>query len=137
MKRREKLLELVKKEAKFLRTMLTSTEKAKLSFEYLDSSNTTECIYGQATGNCNNQRSLELILDGCERIYKTDGKTELKDLPLNGKPTWVETGTQLDTPSRITQYYSPIEVFIAEDDDENNKNLLNYIKGTKKTLQIK
>lgn len=139
-KRRQQLLELVKKEAKFLRTMLTSTEKDRLNFNRFYACNTEQCIYGLATGNCNSERAMELILDGCERVYSRDNDRELQYQLINGKPYYISGQKNEDnsfiTP-RIAKFYSPIEVFIAEENESNNKNLLNYIKGEKKTLVLK
>ncbi len=130
-KRREILLDLVKKEAKFLRNKLTSVEKNRLDFQELNWNSRTGCIYGQATGTCDSQRAMELIVDGCERVFEADWDKKLKLQKLNGKPVL------LKPEDRTEKYFSPVEVFISEDDAINNKNLLNYIKGTKKTLQIK
>lgn len=135
-KRRQKLLELVKEEAKFLRKKLTKEEKEKLDFETFCPRLVSKCVYGQATGSCNSQRALELIMEGCQRVYKNDEEHDLQDLPLNGKPYIPTKEAWWGEVIRIANYYSPIEVYIAEDDETNNYNLLEYIKGTKKTLKI-
>lgn len=131
------MIDLAKREAKSLRTLLMPSEKAKLNFDNLNAFSQHNCIYGLATGNCNSLRAQELIQASCQRVYsvKQVMESSLKEAKLNGKPIIILD--KQDKERRDCQWMSSLELLIMEEDYENNKNLLNYIKGVKKTLQIK
>lgn len=141
--RNQVLQELVKREAKNLRKFAISKELQKLEIDELNSTDGTQCIYGQMTGDCFSARASELIEQCCERVYSSNktirGEIDnnVANSPLNGKP------------KDRSSYFSPIEVFIANNsikdtddwhdekfilgytaaDNENNKRLVKYLKG--------
>ncbi len=121
----KELIELVIAEAKYLRENATK-EKDNLVFKHLNPLATDSCIYGQMTGDCFSDRAVELIVNACERVYKPIHKPHIIDGKLNGKP-YAE--------SRF-DFWSPIEVFIFKSNNrkENNKRLIDYIKGETEAL---
>jgi len=131
---------LVLAEAKKLKTNAKSYELAELNFAYLDSQQKDRCIYGQMTGNCFNDRAIELITKSCKRVF-TDKSADddFKDKrmgavkgELNGKPK--------ESYSARMGYWSPIEVFIDMPRNKNNGNnerLVAFLKGETKTLTLK
>lgn len=128
------LVDLVKAEAKKLRLNSTQEQKDRLSYNSLSALSPQYCIYGQMTGNCYSKEALGLIRKCALRVYDTTKQCSLYDITLrqlNGKPKDFENS--LD---RKGEYHSPIEIFIAKmtfsdnyDDRENNKTLINYLKG--------
>jgi hypothetical protein len=95
------------------------------------------------TGDCNSNRAFELIEKSCMRVTD-DRNYDLNEAKLNGKPK---------RSNRIS-FFTPIETFIGlenrlfdDSDDEiyslvnqdngNNKILIDYIKGKRKTLKFK
>lgn len=127
--RKDILKKRVKEEAKKLRKLATKEELRKLSFDDLNPSVSEECIYGQMTGHCNSKRSLLLIGSCCNRVYDWRIKGGFK---LNGS---------LDTKKResLVWQYSAIETFIlqSENKKENNRILIDYLRGERKTLNFK
>jgi len=64
----KKLIELVTKEAINLKANATQEELDNLNFNCLLPSDSTQCIYGQMTGNCDSKRAVELIRLSCKRV---------------------------------------------------------------------
>lgn len=127
---------LVKKEAANLKKNASKEEIGKLRFDLLVPANTNKCIYGQMTGFCYSIRANDLIKNCAERVYKNNGRDYVRELPLNGKPTFLRS----DSIWRAAQYYSPIEVFILQPGNQengNNERLIKYLKGETKTLKFK
>ena len=125
----KKLFSLVKNEAKKLKKKATSKELDKLSFTELDPVDFYKCIYGQITGDCFSGRAIELIEGCCKRVYANDTDKDVDEYILNGKPK----------KSDRTQYWSPIEVFIATKENQengNNKMLVRYLKGKEEKLRF-
>lgn len=127
-KQKDQLVELVKKEAKALRTKATTSERAKLNFDDLQVASSKNCIYGQMTGSCLTSRAHDLIATCAERVYRR-GK-------LNGEPT-VKKLERNRAEFEFT-VFSPIERFIMFNAGENDNNeiLINYLKGKTKTLKF-
>lgn len=130
MKKIEKFPKLVVNEAKKLREFTTVEEREKLNFATLDPISYRRCIYGQITDDCRNERAEELIRKCCSRVYKAIlGVSYLKN-PLNGSPKKIQ---RVDSNNCVT-YWSPIERFISNAGEEQNKALLNYIKKRRHSL---
>jgi hypothetical protein len=126
--RKEIMQNLVKEEAKNLKKHATKEELDNLNIEYLDSEDYEKCVYGQLTGDCFSERAEYLILNSCERVYESD--YTISKSKINGKPL----------KDRRTKYWSPIEVFIAQNINNtngNNKILIDYLKDKRKTLNFK
>lgn len=137
--KKSKLAELVKKEAKLLKKYATKTELRKLNVLHLNPSHTEKCVYGLMTGNCTSDRAHELISKCAPKTYAgayKRGFTFVYSLPkLNGKIN----------PEKRDEHsfrsWSPIEVYILnnkyEEKAELTKNLIDYLKGNRKTLIFK
>lgn len=123
-----KFPKLVIEEATALREHATKNEISHLSFENLEPSSKSECIYGQLTGDCYSPRATRLIEQCARRVYKGfHGVNITTKKDLNGSPI---------NKSRY-EYWSPIEVFIARENDDQEKlnaKLISFIKGEIKTL---
>jgi hypothetical protein len=127
MQDKKKLFPLVKKEAKALRTHLTTVEKSNLDYKWIDSNDVTRCVYGQATGHCHSPRALRLIKAHCSRVYEVlpGYKNMLADVKLNGTPV----GKKRSKHGKVS-FFSPIEIMIYEKGQKRNtKKLISYIKG--------
>ena len=126
---RKQLEKLVMQEASNLRNHATSEEKAKLNFYSLIPDMKSSCIYGQMTGNCNYNRSIELIEISCPRVYENNS-FNIETAKLNGSP--INLSRQ--------SYWSPIEIFIIDNrigiKVQNNKRLIEYIKGKTDKLEF-
>ena len=134
MSKERKLLmqKLVKEEATNLLKYAKKKELNNLNFENLDSNDKEKCIYGQITGDCFNNRASILVVKCASRVYVYDEEKEdiLKNNRINGKPKLEERN----------RYFSPIEVFIYNKTNQkngNNKMLVDYLKGERKTLKFK
>ena len=127
---KNKLFQLVKKEAENLKIHATSEEIAKLDLKYLDPEYKDKCVYGLMTRHCESKRANELIMQCCERVYEAEEArihATMEVAILNGKPK-IE---------KRSKYFSPIEVYIGlrgQKENGNNKNLVDFLKGETDTL---
>ncbi len=122
------LNKLVIEEAKNLKLRATPEEIGRLSRVVLNSKKVDACIYGQMTGDCFSKRATTLIIQCCERVFKTDG-TRLRG-KLNGSPLHMNRN----------HYWSPIEIFIDKVENKitrNDEALIAYLKGETETLNFK
>lgn len=127
------LVSLVRKEAAKLKKEASKRERMRLDISDLSPSDSRRCIYGQMTGNCFSTRAGALIKSCAERVYDTSGECGLDEAKLNGRLEQAELRV-------ATNYYSPIECFIYFDGNKwngNNKILIDYLKGERKTLRFK
>lgn len=120
----QELFLLVKQEAENLKVHATQEELSNLSFDKLDPIQADKCIYGLMTGNCYSKRSIQLIELCCERVI-VDASGVSGSKVLNGSPS----------KSYRRSYWSPIEVYIAQDDfNSNNKSLVAFLRSETDTL---
>lgn len=130
-KRKQEMCALVIEEATQLKQFATLDELDDLSFENLDPLNPGRCIYGQMTGDCFSTRAKKLIKKCAKRVYKSNENERLRDFELNGKPKGERS-------LQYSDYFSPIEVFIAQKDNKKNtKRLIDFLKGKTDTLIFK
>lgn len=125
MNRHTLMRQLVVEEATKLKNNISEEEKQKLSFQMLNHKSRVDCIYGQLTGNCDNDRARELMDKCCTRVYSTGDEwfVEVETCKINGN---------LTPKMRRELFFSPIEVFISQKRNQKNGNnelLVNYIKG--------
>lgn len=127
--RKDILIKRVKEEAKKLRKLATKEELKNLSFVFLNPCSAQNCIYGQMTGNCNSERALALIESSCDRVYDWVCQSKFK---LNGS-------LNREIRSLRGYQYSAIEAFIIlpENKELNNRILIEYLRGERKTLNFK
>lgn len=114
--------QLVIEEATKLREHATVLERSRLDIEGLNPKINTLCIYGQMTRDCWSKRATDL-LNMCTTPYSRHIKEFTPTLDLEFKPT-------------IGRRFSPIEVFITDQDPTINHILVAYIKGQRNTLTI-
>jgi hypothetical protein len=115
-------------EATKLKSWATQKELEKLNFNLLTPCNKNSCVYGQMTGNCFNERATEL-LNCCAIPYSSDTedyiRTRVKSFNSKNRTDW----------RNYAWVFSAIEFYITQVKAKNN-NLINYLKGVKKTLTI-
>ncbi len=127
------LIEQVRLEAANILEHATEEERKCLNIMRLDAYDTRQCIYGQMTGDCYNDRATDLIQKCAVRVYK--GKHEgsaslgIEKIKLNGRPHKFKG-------SRSYAYHSPIEVFIGNTTYNNRANLIAYLAGVMPTLEL-
>ncbi len=119
-----KFPELVIEEATNLKRLATKEELANLDFDQLNPQDARYCIYGQMTGSCWSARTKELIPLCCERVYECD-KENNPELTVEG--ACVLNGSPIGKSRH--EYWSPIEVFIAQENKEANQMLILFLKG--------
>lgn len=131
------LEELVIEEAILLKQHATKKELDSLDYGSLAGGSTHHCIYGQMTGNCENERTYELIRKCCSRVYKS-GKHENRIVSrLGSKPKKLS-----DFSIRLDYYVSPIENFVFKNkkdvynSSEKVKKLINFLKGNLNKLEF-
>lgn len=130
--KKETLHSLVKAEAESLRIKAKKKELDNLDFNSLKPNDITLCVYGQMTGHCYSDRAGKLINSCAVKVYTTDDT--LSDALLGKKLGNSPKKEQRD------YYFSPIEVFIYKKENQkngNNKMLIDYLKGKRKTLRFK
>jgi hypothetical protein len=130
----QELIKLVKEEAKYLKINASIEELERLDFETFNPQIFTKCIYGQMTGGCDSERSVELIQNSCVRVTSSRDYNP-KDTTLNVNP--------FQTKRRY--YFSPIELFVGLENNKgetvnqyngNNIILINYLQGKTETLEF-
>lgn len=120
----EELKQLVQEEIANLKKYATKEELSKLDFECFNGLSPTSCIYGQMTGYCNNARAVDLIRLSCERVYIPGDGAPNNHKGLNGSPKdkpRVEDGKY--------QFWSPIEVIVAYNNEEINAKIIEQLKA--------
>lgn len=122
------LEKLVRAEARKLKETALPEELARLDLESLNPFSGKTCIYGQMTGGCRSERSIELLAKCAVPLigYCYDRTPEL-----------VETASaDMEFQPLSVRVFSPIENWICNN-PETNANLLAYLKGECKTLKLK
>ena len=122
--------QLVIEEATNLRKHASKKELNKLSFNRLHPKNTLLCIYGQIADGCFSLRADELIKKCASRGYHSKSSEEIYDCKINGP---------IKNLSR-SYFWSPIEVFIVQERNQengNNKLLIDFLKGETNELNFK
>lgn len=118
----KELIELVKEEASKLKKFATKEELDRLDFKRIDPMSGFDCIYGQMTGSCFSTRALELV-QKCAIPYSSS--------------IYMFSEPKLKFNEEYFRSYSPIEYFIYNTNMYNNKILIDYLKGKRKTLRLK
>lgn len=132
MDNKEKQLQrLVRHEAKALRRNATTEEKERLDFDTLNPKKGDYCVYGQLCHNCFRPRAVELMRKCASRVYNYESFTNLENTGRVDEANGPAENKDRDT------FWSPIEVFIVQKNNEkNNKKLIQYIKGETNELNF-
>lgn len=104
----------------------TQEERDKLDIEFFNPEYKNSCIYGLMTGNCNNERGIELIRLCTQYSYAVDNIGEVYVL-LQVKPR-----------SRFEELkvrYSLLELYIYKAQIETVERLMAYLKGESETFE--
>lgn len=122
--------QLVIEEATNLRKYATKAELKRLNIKYLNSGDTTKCIYGQITGHCFNYRAEQLIKNCASRVYDNLRNTPIYQSKIKAPVKYLIRGC----------FWSPIEVFIDQPRNQKNGNnelLIKFLKGETQELNFK
>jgi len=84
------------------------------------------CIYGQMTGNCNNERSIELFSKTCS-LFTEDCKYEWSDS--------ITVTTIYNIDDRKQYYFSMVESYIILE-GANNEDVIKYLKGEIEDIKL-
>lgn len=131
----KELKELAIEEAIKLKDKITEEERERLNYKTFRSKNYNRCVYGQITGDCTSNRAVNLIKASCEKVYCntkiiSSRYNNLTGATLNGSPK----------KSNRYNYWSPIEVWVAQKGNQgngNNKILIDFLKNIRRTLKFK
>jgi hypothetical protein len=127
-----KLVKEVHIEARKLRELATDAERGCLNFDTLNPRYPRECIYGQMTGLCYSRRAESLIA-ACASSYIA-AESFLEEVSCSFEPASPKT-TDIHKVLDTVCYWSPIEVYISHS-DADNKQLVAFLKGERKTLNL-
>ena len=127
------LKSLVIKEAKALKSNATKDELANLNFGRLNPTEHTQCIYGQMTGSCFSPRAEKLIFECATKFIDGSIDEEVSDVK-ECRTVDIENGRRDKRSGDV--YFSPIEMFIAQNNENDNKILINFLSGKIKTLKF-
>lgn len=139
----EQLKEDVRKEAEALRVHATKEELGGISLEEFNPRHYDGCIYGMCTGDCHNERAIELIQQCTPRFFKEE---IFEDIPVFGVDGIVKNanGTIVSNllEERTKEYkgkgdvhYSAIEAYILLPEAQN-ANLIAYLRGETDNLEL-
>ncbi len=129
MKNSKKILKLVTAEATELKKTANEHELSNLNYNTLNPTKVDRCIYGQMTGDCFGFRATELIEKCCKIVIEDKfqlGNNLISNI-IDPKK------------SHRINYYSPIEEFIYNGDNEangNNERLIDFLKGKTDKLEL-
>jgi len=142
-KRQQFLLDVMH-EIDMLKKHATDAEKARLNFDWFDYTRPSQCIYGQLTGSCSNNRAKELMNASCIRvmhlgsrgIHEISGeKITSPAFNVNGEYVGQTWGGSSMRPHRSYAYLSALEGYIATK-GAKNKAIIEYIKGNTDKLKL-
>lgn len=131
---REELCKLVLLEANNIKKSCTAEEILKLDINLLCPLDEFRCIYGQMTGSCHNRRTTELVKDLPVYFENVFDYYQVGDITVN-ETLKREVNFSVNLSTMLKEVFSPIEVYISLPESDN-ENLINYIKGTSKELNI-
>lgn len=124
----------VRHEIDMLKKHATVSEIDRLYFEELTPESSTECIYGQMTGNCKSFRASQLIDLCCKRVVRNSGSlNSFKTiLPVvNG----IYNKSEFQKNRRSLDFFSSLEAYIMAD-KAKNEDVIAYIKGETDILTL-
>lgn len=147
---KEQFLQDVRDEIEALKNNATQTEKDSLNINYFNPKSPHRCLYGQLTGNCQNDRAVSLIIKGCKRVFDTkknlancsieDGIEELNGVPNKKKHFKRKRAFRpfnKDILERNFQYLSALEGYIQlKGTKRKHRGILEYIKGQRTSLNL-
>ena len=143
-------LKSVLHEVNMLKKHATKEEISKLNFTKFDPSNLRNCIYGQMSGSCENERAKELMDLSCERVVHAEKGGKKLGLVGDG---WFSTRTNetfsdinefingayesqmWNSDRRNYEYYSCLETYILLK-GAKIKEIFLFLKGESKNLEL-
>jgi len=120
MEQTENLKELVRDEAAKLREFATVEERGRLDFSRLKPGDLWLCIYGQMTGSCFSERSLQLL--------------QICSIPY-GYNLIVYEYHKRGFDDTFFRSYSPIDFYTCQP-YAKNAELISYLKGETDILEL-
>lgn len=129
---KERLVKEVKHEALYLKKFATKEELSRLKKSLLDPTDQHRCIYGMMTQDCFSERSLELM-KLCTSPFSSILK---KDIVYSPVPTTYCAIPSEDAYDGRDWAFSPIEVFIWQNNERANNRLIDYLQDKTQVLNI-
>ena len=139
---KKELVKLVKTEIENIKKFATKEQKEKLSYYYFLPTSMYECIYGQlGSGYCFSEEAKKLIKKCAKgNVFFETILDNMSDENFNRaikivtlKPVLVDKGKPFNQ-----RYFTPLEFYISlkRSKEKYNYNILEYIKGGRKTLYL-
>lgn len=114
-------LEEVRAEIETIKARATKEEIDRLDLQTFHPSRTSNCIYGQMTGDCDSERAVELMAKKYEDIGAL-GSQSFTDLKKWGH-------------FEENENFTPLEVYITMK-GAKPENVIAYLKGEAETLKL-
>ncbi len=134
----KQLVEETEKEARLLRQYATLDERDNLDLDTFDPLDRQNCIYGQMTGSCFSKRATSLIKKCAAMVVHLEEEEDCS-IPIEYAPCRLPRGNKRKltlTSNRAEQhYFSPIEIYIAQE-DADIPQLLAFLQGNSKKLNL-
>ena len=137
MKKRE-FLSAVEHEIDGLKKHATLQELEKLDFYWFDPNKTENCIYGQMTGSCTNERSKELMTLCCEKVLdNSNAAIQLEKTFKNFSHLFFNSNNSKSWygQNRNLSFLSALEVYISLK-GAKNEEIIKYLKGEVKRIRL-
>lgn len=126
MKTKKQFLKEVVAELDTIREKATKEELKRLDFNKFRFYKPENCIYGQLTGNCHSIRAAVIMPKSYSGITSINGNIE-KINPIDF--------SQLDTGRG--RLFTALEQYLYIVDSDKHREILQYLKGEIKTIEIK
>jgi hypothetical protein len=137
---KKQFIEDVKKEIRAIKKHSKPEERAKLTYSKFNPDRLTNCIYGQMTGHCRNERAVELIRKCCQRILNLDKVNGTVSKTLRTNPDSIINGKNAKVIKQgswnVRQYQSALEGHILVLGKRKSAPILSYLKGETNKLEL-
>lgn len=126
----------VAKEARALKKIATKKEIERLDAATLSPTSSTQCVYGQMTGNCVSERSIKLISYCCKRFIDLSYVDAIEQQGFMAIREHIN-GAKMPATRILANmgWLSSIESYISLP-NAKNKNLIAYLKDERKDLVL-
>lgn len=141
---KKELIRLSRHEVIQLKKHATREELNRLDKDIFSPTKSDTCIYGLMTGDCYNDRSLELQKKSIKEdigFNSVIGYIKYKRMKecLNSYGIGIESynnsiNKPINEDAIISRYFTPLEFYISY---SNNHNIIKYLKGEEKRLVLK
>lgn len=120
-------IKMVRKELLHLKKHTTSKEKSRLKIHTFNHEMNAQCIYGQLTTMCNNNRAKELMPKQYGRIGLKKLQWRRDDVLIGMCPFYKQSFVKGST-------FTALEKYLFMVDSNQHEQVIKYIKGDIKTI---